>query len=49
MHRLGYLIDPVELDYRNNFQTFWKINTQKWINDLRTHVWPEAEFVLEGM
>ena len=33
----------------NNFQTFWKINTQKWINDLRTHVWPEAEFVLEGM
>lgn len=49
MHRLGYLIDPVELDYRNNFQTFWKINTQKWINDLRTHVWPEAKFVLEGM
>lgn len=49
MHRLGYLIDPVELDYRNNFQTFWKINTQKWIDDLRTHIWPEAEFILEGI
>lgn len=49
MHRLGYLLDPIELDYRNNFQTFWKVDAQKWIYDLRTHVWPEAEFILKGM
>jgi len=49
MHRWGYLENPIELDYRNNFQSFWKINSEKWITDLKQHVWPEAEFILEGL
>lgn len=49
MSRHGYIYDPVELDYRNNFQTFWKVNAKKWIDDLKEEVWPEAKFIVEGL
>ena len=49
MSRHGYIYDPIELDYRNNFQVFWKVNAKKWIDDLKGEVWPEAKFILEGL
>lgn len=49
MHNQNYLEDAVELDYRNQFQNFWKLRPHYYVEKLREHIWPEAEFILEGL
>jgi hypothetical protein len=49
MNKLGYLEDPIELDYRNNFQDFWKLNTEFYLQNWKNNLWKEAEFLAEDM
>ena len=49
MNKLGYLDDPIELDYRNNFQNFWKLNTEFYLQNWKNNLWKEAEFLAEDM
>lgn len=49
MNKLGYLEDPIELDYRNNFQNFWKLNTEFYLQNWKNNLWKEAEFLAKDM
>lgn len=42
----GVLENPIELEYRGSFQTFWKVNVDKFYETLRLSRWPEAEKVI---
>ena len=42
----GVLENPIELEYRGSFQTFWKVNVDKFYETLRLSRWPEAENVI---
>ena len=45
-HLAGVLENPIELEYRGSFQTFWKVNVDKFYETLRLSRWPEAENVI---
>jgi hypothetical protein len=45
-HIAGVLENPIELEYRGSFQTFWKVNVDKFYETLRLSRWPEAEDVI---
>lgn len=45
-HIAGVLENPIELDYRGSFQTFWKVNVDKFYETLRLSRWSEAEDVI---
>lgn len=45
-HIAGVLENPIELEYRGSFQTFWKVNVDKFYETLRLSRWPEAENVI---
>ena len=45
-HIAGVLQNPIELEYRGTFQTFWKINVDKFYETLKETRWPEAESIL---
>lgn len=45
-HKAKVLEDPIELEYKGTFQTFWKINVEKFYETLKPNRWPEAEKVL---
>jgi hypothetical protein len=45
-HIAGVLENPIELEYRGSFQTFWKVNVDKFYETLILSRWPEAEDVI---
>jgi len=45
-HIAGVLENPIELEYRGSFQTFWKVNVDKFYETLRLSRWSEAEDVI---
>lgn len=45
-HKAGVLENPIELEYRGTFQTFWKVNVDKFYDTLKSSRWAEAEEVL---
>lgn len=45
-HIAGVLENPIELEYRGSFQTFWKVNVNKFYETLRLSRWSEAEDVI---
>lgn len=45
-HIAGVLENPKELEYRGSFQTFWKVNVDKFYETLRLSRWSEAEDVI---
>lgn len=45
-HMAGVLENPIELEYRGSFQTFWKVNVDKFYQTLKLSRWPEAEKVI---
>lgn len=44
--RMGILDQPIELEYRMKFQSFWKFNVDEFYKTLRKQRWPEAQEVL---
>lgn len=42
LRSIGILEDPIEMDYRNEFQYFWRVNTQEFYRQLEEHWWPEC-------
>ena len=45
-HKAGVLQNPLELEYKGTFQTFWKINVDKFYETLSLSRWSEAEEVI---
>lgn len=43
----GLLTDPIELEYRKSFQTFWRVNTQHFWDTLMPVQWPESKTTLD--
>ena len=46
MHKQGYLKDPIELEYRGLFQTFWRVDVEFYLNKLNENIWPETLDIL---
>lgn len=44
--RQGFLEDPIELEYRGTFQSFWKFKVDAYYNEMKDERWPEAEEIL---
>lgn len=42
LRSVGILEDPVEIDYRNEFQYFWKVNTQEFYKQLEEYWWDDC-------
>jgi hypothetical protein len=42
MFEQGYLKDPIELEYRGLFQTFWRVDVDFYLKKLQENVWPET-------
>lgn len=47
MHDQGYLTDPIELEYKGAFQTFWKVDTKFYMKKLNENMWPETKQALD--
>lgn len=43
----GLLENPIELEYKRNFQTFWKVNTDKVLKTLEPVQWSESKQALD--
>jgi len=46
MHNQGYLRDPIELEYKGAFQTFWRVDVEYYLKKLEENMWPETELAL---
>ena len=46
MHNQGYLKDPIELEYRGLFQTFWRVDVEFYLKKLGENIWPETLDIL---
>lgn len=44
--RQGFLQDPIELEYRGTFQSFWKFKVDDYYKEMTDERWPEAESIL---
>lgn len=42
----GFLEDPIELEYRGTFQSFWKFKVDAYYKEMEDERWPEAEAAL---
>jgi hypothetical protein len=42
-NKLGITKDPIELEYKGAFQTFWRIDVDRMYELLKEARWPEAE------
>jgi len=47
MHNQGYLKDPIELEYKGTFQTFWKVDVDFYMKKLEENMWPETKQALD--
>ncbi len=47
MHDQGYLNDPIELEYKGSFQTFWRVDVEFYLKKLQENIWPETELALD--
>ena len=47
LKEIGLLEEPIELEYRNHFQYFWKLNTKKWWDTFVEQQWPESKECLD--
>ena len=47
LKEFGLLHEPIELEYRNHFQFFWKLDTNKWWNTFLQQQWPESKDCLD--
>lgn len=45
-NKSGILDKPIDLEYRNAIQSFWKVNVEEFYTQLRKHQWPEARLAL---
>ena len=43
---IGLLKDPIELEYRGSFQSFWKLDVEYFYSTLKDQRWPEAQEIL---
>lgn len=48
LHKIGILQDPVELEYRESFQFFWKMNVDVFYEQLSYNQWPGAVVALKN-
>jgi hypothetical protein len=48
MHNHGFLTDPIELEYKRLFQTFWKVDVEYFLQKLKENQWPEARLALRN-
>jgi hypothetical protein len=48
MKHLNFVEDPIELEYRNSFQTFWKLKQENYLAKLKENQWPEARLALRN-
>jgi hypothetical protein len=46
MNQQGYISDPIDLEYRGKIQSFWKLNEEFYMKNLRENIWLEAKFLL---
>jgi hypothetical protein len=46
MNKIGVLDNPIELEYRLNIQSFWKLNVDEYYRQLNENFWPEAKIAL---
>jgi hypothetical protein len=44
--RRGYLEEPIELEYRGSFQSFWKFNVDNFYKEMEDERWKEAEEII---
>jgi hypothetical protein len=44
---LGLLKNPMELEYKGSFQTFWRVDTDRILETLAPVQWPEAKAALD--
>ena len=42
----GFLEDPIELEYRGTFQSFWKFKVNEYYEEMKDERWQEAEEIL---
>lgn len=42
----GFLEDPIELEYKGTFQSFWKFKVNDYYEEMKDERWPEAEETL---
>ena len=47
MHDQGYLKDPIELEYKGSFQTFWRVDVEFYLKKLNENIWPETKEALD--
>jgi hypothetical protein len=46
MRKIGILEDPIELEYKGTFQSFWKVNVEEYYRQLEQYSWAESRDVL---
>ncbi len=42
----GFLEEPIELEYRGTFQSFWKFKVNAYYEEMKDERWPEAEKII---
>jgi hypothetical protein len=47
MNNQGYLKDPIDLEYKGSFQTFWKVDVKFYLKKLEENIWPETKEILD--
>jgi len=48
LRKIGILEDPIDLEYRNAIQSFWKLDVNKFYNQLDQYSWPEGKSALKN-
>lgn len=44
--KIGILEDPIDLEYRNTIQSFWKVNVSEFYKQLKKYQWLDAKLAL---